>query len=58
MVGSTGGRNTSFFEEEECGDEAAAADLLFGGVAIRDLGPVAARGVDRGEDRLRSADVA
>ena len=45
-VGSMGGRNTSFFEEKECGDEAASADLLLGGTAIRDLGPVAARGVD------------
>jgi IS30 family transposase len=26
-VGSTGGRNTSFFEEKECGDEAASADF-------------------------------
>jgi len=46
VVGSMGGRNSSFFEEKECGDEAASADLLLGGTAIRDLGPLAARGVD------------
>jgi len=46
VVGSTGGRNTLFFMEKECRDEAASADLLLGGTASRDMGPVAARGVD------------
>lgn len=47
MIGGFNGWSQRFIlEEMECGDEASTADLLHGSAAGRDLGSMAARGID------------